>query len=795
VPLRNAHVVTFKPRGVTDSIDGTNAEQGQPQAPTSLLSGRDIVPSMHTRDVWVPRPASFKLFDFSTFTGPVAGEALFEIGNRVYGFIATQRFPGHSEPFCYDFSINGFIPISGVTEANTPLSIPTTGDWTPPTITRVAAWTLFTHPGFRLPNAFGWLDQTNFTDTATGDTGFNDFGGVWDTSFWDASDSLWAAVSPAGGTVISNLSKNVLNAGWRPGQVITDSAGAIQVGTTIVGISADGLSIELSMTTTGPPVVGDVLVVTGGTTMHPRWAAGNTDANPLPGVATAVSLFNGRAEYAVDNAVLFSDSGDPLERSSADQAVTIQNGLQITALATIPFNNATQIGGVVNALLLFQADGGIWQVTGDPVTKNLAFNFLSPLGTLAPLTISTCPLGLFFIAPDGLRLIQLDGTVSTPISANGQGVAAPFINAQFPSRMVAAFNEDVYRVSVTGETTIGGSPVPAVVSSEYWFHMKLQAWSGPHTFPAKLITPSDRAATNHGFLMFPLVVNSSSGSGIVLDPSGGIVVDASGGIVLAPGAVPEIWFSNTRPLIDSAYIEDGRQMTVTYATTLLPDTLQMFENMVVETAIMIGLAPPGSFSVQRSGLWDQAIWDRDVWPGLPDGVWDQAIWDQGLWAASIGSLWDQAIWDGDLWDATATPVSPPQPSPSIRIPGQIATVKAIDEAGETIAQTEIAGFAPLPGGTALPGAAPGIWDQAIWDQSLWGASPGGAIVTQRRAAWPQPVVFKQMVLQVTVESSPHVAIGNVYMRYQQLGYMIQDYANVVASGLPGAIGTSGAINP
>ena len=90
-------------------------------------------------------------------------------------------------------------------------------------------------------------------------------------------------------------------------------------------------------------------------------------------VATAVALFAGSAVYAVKNAVVFSAPGDPLlPPTSADNAVTIQNGIDITALAAQPFNNATQIGGIVQALLLFQGDSGIWQLTGSPALGTLA---------------------------------------------------------------------------------------------------------------------------------------------------------------------------------------------------------------------------------------------------------------------------------------------------------------------------------------------------------------------------------------------------------------------------------------
>lgn len=681
---------------------------------------------MHTQNVWVPRPAATKSFDFTRLpgsTGPFVGEALIEIGDRVYGWIASSRFPGHSEPFCYDYTTGTLVAIHGLSAANTPVSTPATGPWTPPTISRVGPWVLFTHPGFSLPHAFGWLDQTSFTDTATGDLAF-------------------------GSVTVSNLSKDVQTAGWRPGQVINDSNGShfvIPSGTVIVSIARDGLSLQMSQPAAGPATLsGDILTVTGGTPANPLWSAGNLSLNPLPGVASSVQIFNGRAWYAVKNATAYSDSGDPLVATNANQVITLQNGIDITAQATIPFNNATVIGGIVNALLLFQGDAGIWQVTGDQATSNVALNFLSPLGTLAPLTLTSCPLGLFFIAPDGLRIIQLDGTVSEPISANGDGVAVPFINATYPSRMCAAFNEDVLRISVTGESTIGGSATPDITMAEYWFHMKLKAWSGPHSFPAKLINPSNRPHTNHGFLMFPLSGEPLSGA---LETGGdGVLATGHEGVLMATGAaalsLPEVWFSNTRPLIDSFYIENGEQMEWRYATTLLPDTLQMFQNLCVETSLMVALAPPDTIDLSGDSLWDSMVWDTDVWDG--------------------------------------------KPPESIASPGQTATVRAYNEAGVVLAQAQITGFMPFAAGTQLPNAPASFWDTLVFSKSVWTGDLGGAIPAQRRVPWPNPVVFKQMIIEITGTSSPRVALGNVYLRYQQLGYMIQDYSTLAAKGAPGA---------
>jgi hypothetical protein len=58
----------------------------------------------------------------------------------------------------------------------------------------------------------------------------------------------------------------------------------------------------------------------------------------------------------------------------------------------------------------------------------------------------------------------------------------------------------------------------------------------------------------------------------------------------------------------------------------------------------------------------------------------------------------------------------------------------------------------------------------IWGSGTWGATT--ALLKQRRLAWTKPVVFKQAAIVVTIPAANGVAIGNLYMRYQVLGYLL-----------------------
>jgi hypothetical protein len=588
VPLRNARPLTIRPVGLTDSQDGSNSFPG------GMASLQNLVPSPTTRSIMVPRPASTQITDFESFSGPQQGEALLIVGTKYYGLIASARFLGHSEPFLYDSSTNAFIALQGVTVANTPLTQPTTGDWVPPQIAQVGARVIVTSPGFPgggLNGAFfGWFDITGFayTNAVTGTT--------------------------PGDMNINALSINVLQAGWAPGQFI---AGAdIPVGSRIVSIAADGLSLTIDNNLT---VIGATTItsVTGGNTAAPLWCAGNTTPFALPSVPIAIAQFSGRAWYGLNTptsggddlgTVIFSDAGAPLliTNALAVQVITFQNGLHVTALAGLPLNN--QLGGIIQSLMVFQGAGNIQQITGDQSTSNLSVNSLNEaVGTLAPNSIAPTPMGLMFMAPDGLRIINFQANVSPPIGMNGDGLAFPFVNAVYPSRMAAAYNEDVYRCSVYGNVSAGGIEFDSAMWQEFWYHVKLKSWSGTHTFPAAIIKASQDSL---GFVLFP----------VGLTPIG-------------------LWFSNTLPRLGSTYVENGLTLQCTYQTVLEPDNELMAENCVVQSNIMLGL-PFGMIALVHVIDDDRVILDNTYLLGVgpPSSQWGTMIWGSGTWGALTGVL-------------------------------------------------------------------------------------------------------------------------------------------------------------
>src|ERR1700731_3579824 len=103
MPVRGAQAITFRPAGVCDAIDATNAAAG------SMASLKDLIPNPTTKSQFVPRPASTQVTNFGGFTTPAQGETLLVVGTKAYGMIASARNAGKSEPFCYDLVNAAFI--------------------------------------------------------------------------------------------------------------------------------------------------------------------------------------------------------------------------------------------------------------------------------------------------------------------------------------------------------------------------------------------------------------------------------------------------------------------------------------------------------------------------------------------------------------------------------------------------------------------------------------------------------------------------------------------------------------
>lgn len=338
------------------------------------------------------------------------------------------------------------------------------------------------------------------------------------------------------------------------------------------------------------------------------WQGGNTVTTLLPAPPTAVKQFFNRAYFLVNppNAQPGAYFTDVLTLTITDPShvITFGDNVDLTALGALPLNSQLT-GGTIQSLIVFKGAAQMWQITGDAAvaTNPLNVNAMNvATGTLAPNTITPTPKGLAFIAPDGLRVIGFNGTVSDPVGDAGAGITVPFIYAVAPSRMAASCSGKIFRASVQNGYAVG-SP-----NQEYWYDIPRGCWSGPHSFPASQIK----------------VYNNTF-------------------IVAAVGVTAKLFQSDSAQSNTSTYVENGAQMALNWTTTLLPDTNQMAENSMVETTIYMALAASNPVAVSAI---DQ----------------NGSIFDTVTIVATGGStLWGGFLWGAALWQGAQNALYPRQP--------------------------------------------------------------------------------------------------------------------------------------
>jgi hypothetical protein len=642
VPIRGAREFTFRPTGLTDAIDSTNAQPG------GMVSLQNLIPSPRDPGVYVPRPAAQKLID--VIPGNFIS-ALTPVGQYVYGFIASTTYAGKDQPFVYDVTNNVLLTITGMSSALLPAAANSSGSWTPPLVFGAGSRIMFLHPGFQgTGNYLGWLDVSNFTtsanfgNTTSGSpvlrslrtnvgssapilsgfqpgmtvTGTGIPAGTYILSMTNGTFSLASTGSTTSGspsitgvTVLTGVEVGMSISGPQfptgtyvsalpGGGVVTASQNALSTNAAAAFTFAGGGTVTLSAnaTATGTSIA---LTIAGGTTASPQWSAGNLNTNPLATVPICGALFSGRAWYGAGQYAVFSDPLNPTQVSQASQALTVGDQSPITALQSLPLTSQLT-GGVQQSLTAYKGASSFFQITGDAATSNLAINGVTgSVGTLAPNTIVQTPQGVVMIASDGLRVLGLNGVQSEPIGNDGKGVALPFIQAAPPSRMAAAFSQNTLRVSVT-------SPVTATLTPyEYWYDFNKQSWTGPHTFAASLLLAHPSGS---GFLFTPLGVNGS------------------------------LWFGDVIPKNTATFIENGVQLTWVYQTSLLPDNESIAYNTVFNTGLSFS-SPIGSpiqvNAVTETGSLLDAITVTPDQSGV-NPLWGTMVWGAFTWGAQQGKF-------------------------------------------------------------------------------------------------------------------------------------------------------------
>ena len=162
-------------RTCVDSLyTGPQGSGEEQQVDGGMMALSNLVPDPLTTDSWVCRPASIKATSFSGFTSPGFVSALLVVGNYAYGMVAetTSTYAGYDVPFAYNIPAGAFgaiqwldpstLILGAIPVGTLPLSAPTSGAWTPPSLALIGHYVVVCHPGFDgVNNYVGWLDVSN----------------------------------------------------------------------------------------------------------------------------------------------------------------------------------------------------------------------------------------------------------------------------------------------------------------------------------------------------------------------------------------------------------------------------------------------------------------------------------------------------------------------------------------------------------------------------------------------------------------------------------------------------------
>ena len=283
----------------------------------------------------------------------------------------------------------------------------------------------------------------------------------------------------------------------------------------------------------------------------PTWNAGNTAVNALPSKPQWVAQFTNRAYFGVNNAVYFSDSLSATTISATNFAGVLTLGDTTATVGASGLAFSTSSAGILSSLVVFKSNS-IYQISGDITgtgSTALSLNTMSAnIGCSAPRTAASTPHGIYFIASDGPRLIDLRGQLQylKRDDAVTPDVVAPFTAGTRLSRACGAYNNGTYRVCL--DTVLsGGTPNP---TADFWYDTLFQRWTGIHSFGYHSICPVGQS--------FYIASNFYLG---------------------------KLYKSDVTSTVNSVYADNGASIFCNMQSTLLTDPEVMSTFSVVETTI------------------------------------------------------------------------------------------------------------------------------------------------------------------------------------------------------------------
>lgn len=151
--------IRFTPKGLSDAYDATDTFAGACKTLQNLVFDQSN-PELVVARPGVGSPLATLSVSLNT---PTFVSVFVAIGNIIYGMATTAANPGFDQPFCFNITSGLFIAVTGFTNANTPASVSSAGDWTPPTMAVIGSKLIVTHPGFSGTGAnfMGVIDISN----------------------------------------------------------------------------------------------------------------------------------------------------------------------------------------------------------------------------------------------------------------------------------------------------------------------------------------------------------------------------------------------------------------------------------------------------------------------------------------------------------------------------------------------------------------------------------------------------------------------------------------------------------
>lgn len=743
--IRNSKPIHWSPTSLSDARDGTNAPRG------AMRVLQNLIPDTQTRGVWVCRQPAVGL---TNFTGgplnPGRMSCLLVVGNLAFGLVPSARFSGHDEPFVYDLQAGAFLPIQGVTSSNTPLTAPPSSTVPPAIIAQVGTRVIVCHPGFTFDpnNKFGWFDISSAALSSTGNFIAGDRYLRGKPSLDGVQPGMFLVSTPGivSGTTVTST---------QPYFYGRDFSGTSHMTNVIDGISAtDIAALAVGLGVFGPGIQnGSTIQSVGASSINltfPTTSAvvGTFEAYGVPVAGTIKG--DTHTNTTVDN-LTFTASiaiGQNISGSGIPANTTIANivGTTITlsqaATATATGVTLTIGGNVIkmSAAAASTATGQLFLTRGGTRAAPLW-----GAGDMDRFPLPSLPLGVAQFNGRGYYAMGLDGIIYSDSL-----LACRMSNTVAVQALTTNDGLSVTAVAPLMLSTISGGIVQSVIAFEGI--EKMQQITGDQS--------------DSTLKMNALPVSDGTNSPLSIVPT------RVGLAFMSPQGLRFVKFDGT---VSDPIGDQGQGMTSVFEYAVSPESICAAENnSVLRISLSTNVSPSGAPPPSpREEYWYDI--DHRQWSG-PHTFPATLIQP---WAGTfVLAAWNI---NGVLWQSDSTP-SPSPPNSTFATENGVAlawmaeTVPLPDNGG--MAMNAMVEASLMVAGSQNPIAVAALdeVDEILSSVSLLPVSStqnaGNLKMQQRSLDWSEPVIFKQMRIRCSGYSDPTVKLGNLYMRYEILGYNV-----------------------